>query len=265
MQGACSHIIKIGGSVIAPNATREAFRHDVVRKIGADIPGGSILVHGSGAYGKPAAVKHGYLNGVVQHELIGEILYVRQQLAELNTLFVNAVLSSGTLAFGISAATIFSNRGSRVRFSGKPVIENCFARQMVPVIYSDFIFYRDDCLRVLSSDEIVYLLSSIYTPMNTVFATNVDGVYRPGSSGASYGQLYRHISWEIMEQAGTGGLHRDPLDVTGGMHDKVIYALRSARYSRNCVILNGYNSERIRAFCAGEEIMGTRVCVGGPL
>lgn len=249
------NIIKIGGSVITSEHADGMFHADAAKKIAKNVPPKSVLIHGSGLYGKPPAIEHGYLDGMVKKDRIGAVLYVRQKLSALNALFVDTLLGSGTAAFGVSASIIFFQRGGTLLFTGHGIMEGCLKRGVVPVIYSDFIFYRDDRLRVLSSDEIVYALAKKYRPRNTVFATNVEGVFMPGRTS---GPIFDTIDAPALSRK-CKGIVKDPLDVSGGMYDKLWYAVRAASYSPRCIILNGYKSERIKRFCRGARVAGTMI------
>lgn len=251
------NIIKIGGSVLTDKESG-AFDKSAAVAIARNLPSQSIVVHGSGTYGKPPAIEFGYIDGVVKKDLISSILHVRQMLALLNGQFVNTLLENGTSAVGLSAFALFSDDGKRTRFVGHRVIESCFAREITPVIYSDFIFYKHDCLRVLSSDHIVSILARKYRPANAVFATDVDGVFKPAMSGHTVKAIFKHLDRGMLRR-NDAGIKRDELDVTGGMFAKVIYAMESARYAARCIILNGHRSARIRTFCAGSRVPGTMV------
>lgn len=253
------NLIKIGGSVITNKEEECSFRRAAAAQIAKNVPPRTIVVHGSGAYGKPPAIKHGYLDGIIQPERISHILYVRLRLATLNTLFVDMLLNNSVPAFGVSASLLFTHNRGRLSYRGDDLITDCIKRNIVPVIYSDFIIYRGGSLRVLSSDEITFAMARRYKPRHTIFATDVDGVLkREGDTPQKRPEIFQYL-YAGNKDAVIKDVGRSTLDVTGGMYEKIRFALRAAEHSRHCIILNGHKGGRIKSFCAGEKVVGTRI------
>lgn len=253
MSASVLNIIKIGGSVITRKDKKDCFDPKAAAAVAAQIPRGSILVHGSGSFGKPTAIELGYLCGVIHRKEQRKILHVRQKLATLNNLFMEMLIEHHGPAVATSATAIFSDT-ARISFSGRRLIDKLLARGITPVIYSDLIMYGEDKLRVLSSDEIVSILAPIYRPKHIVFATDVDGVYRSDNLADIYSVLTPHdLRTRIF-------IARSHNDVTGGMHGKLECAVKAARFSLRCIILNGLHPDRIRRACEGaRDVPGTLV------
>ncbi len=247
------NVIKIGGSVITHKHERDSFNKEATVAVARHIPPGTLLVHGTGSFGKPPAIQFGYLHGIIRNDGQRAILHVRQKLATLNGMFVNTLLEHHGAALGISATTIFSDVG-RISFSGRRLIDRCLDRNITPVIFSDLIFFGEDSLRVLSSDQIVSILSTIYHPQRVVFATDVDGVHTTSGPPGIYDYL---TPADLQNKV---FISRSRSDVSGGMHDKLEFAVRAANSCSDCIILNGLHPERISRFCEGDQqVIGTRV------
>lgn len=255
MSGSIDNIIKVGGSVITFKRDEGSFNRAAAGRIAAALPANTLIVHGSGSFGKPPAIRYGYLDGIVVRERLLPILEVRQALSRLNGLFVQELLANGIPAVGLSATSMFTHAGRDTECPGAALLGDLAGRGVVPVVYSDFIGYGADKLRVISSDQIVADLAAAFRPRNTLFATDVDGVLDDRDGGT----VLPRVGTDFLELYGTA-VKRSGSDVTGGMYDKIAHALKCARHSERCIVVNGHHPQRIARFCAGApDVPGTRI------
>src|SRR5262245_45090194 len=117
-------VIKLGGSLI----TREVRRRPVVERervlaLASEIAGLArpvVLVHGTGAFGKPPAIEHGYLGGRLG-EGEGEAWIVSQVTAALGALereILSCLSEQGLPAFRLPAVAVASGVDGRIRLRG---------------------------------------------------------------------------------------------------------------------------------------------------
>ncbi len=255
------HVIKFGGSLLTVKGSPETYNGRASRLLDG-LRTNSIVVHGSGSFGKPPAVRYGYLDGIVSKDKICSIMHVRAALSRLNGMFLEDFARQRIKAAGISATSLFcrSEKG-RLLFTGQTVIRRFLESGVVPVVYSDFIQSEEGTWRVLSSDDIVVRLARKFKPHNVVFATDVDGVMLNYESGN--GSLCREVQTDSVSEL-KRHIRRESLDLTGGMLDKLLYAARAVRFARRVAIVNGNFPRRIGEFCDGKEVIGTRIIQKGP-
>jgi isopentenyl phosphate kinase len=253
-------IIKLGGSVITSENSHELFNKWVVRRIAGEIKGlsqGLILVHGTGHVGKPMAVKYGYAkSGRIEPELKSVALDISESIRMLNKKLTDELSFSGIQSSTIDISYfngypdgIFNKRAIRKR------INDLKRKKCVPVFYGDHLEQIDGSYKVVSSDEIVLLLSDIFKPEKVGFFSDVDGVFENyQSTNEALIKYIRKGDLSIL-----GSVQDTELDVSGGMKSKLAIAFEVLNHTQKCYIGNGFRDGVIRGFLENEEPIGTYI------
>ncbi len=260
------NLVKIGGSVISRASSPEKFEYSLVTELAEQLlpfKRGLMLVHGTGYVGKPPAITYGYYKtGKTQKKDSLAMVALKEELRLLNHRFVQTLVEKSLPAVPFAISQVFTPAMDSLRPGAEEEICLALKSGFVPVFYGDLIMCGDSCFRVFSSDVIILLLSEVFKPVNTVFLSDVDGVYRNGQT-PNYtvgGELI-----EVIDNTTAAELERseyDKNDVSGGMSAKVAYSLKIASNSGRCFIGSGLNPEVVAGFLRGEKVRGTRVEAG---
>src|SRR2546423_12797419 len=134
-------VVKLGGSIVTRSggdATPQL--HDAhVAGLLADLRRASravILVHGSGCFGKPAAVEFGSLTGRLPAEARGIVSDVSADLERLTGLLTQRLRSAGLRPVALPAASFFAREGNRLMLRQASVARAYIGRGLTAVIGS---------------------------------------------------------------------------------------------------------------------------------
>jgi len=248
-------IIKLGGSVIT-RAGDSPYDLENTQRLAEEISPfvkNTILVHGTGHVGKPYAITHKFLHdGRISADQKLLACEIRNALRRLNVDVVDTLREAGIPAYGVQAATYFSEDMNEVRFASA---QRELRRQMdlghVPVFFGDLMPMSDGTFQVFSSDRITANLAQQLEPKKVVFLTDVTGVLGLDKQPLS------HISRDKLDYIYNG--KSDSSDVSGGMRGKLKHALRAAPYAKRCVIASGREPGNVRGGLSGDPVSCTVV------
>lgn len=244
-------VVKLGGSLIARSPRLPAPGSGILRRLGREIAAAgrrAVVVHGTGAFGKPPAERYGYLDGRIANDGRVPVAEIKSRLLSLQAAVVAGLCRSGVRAVAASAADLLRVRAGRISAVDAAPLERWLALGMTPTLCGDILADESGDLRVCSSDEIACALARALDARRVVFATDVDFVLREDGTPVvrlSYGE--RLV------------LPRSPRDVSGGMAGKLRAALALARRGTPSLVVNGLKPGRLNAALRGRHVAGTLV------
>ena len=255
-------VIKLGGAAVTSADGPAGLDTAVMQALAAELatlPARLVLVHGTGAVGKPPAIEHGFAHvGELPAERAHLACEIHRRLRDLNQAIVAALVAAGIPAIGLDPGWLIN-----ANFDGwrDPAAAN-FLRDMlnhgvVPVLYGDMVPGPDGAFRVLSSDVIACLLATGLAADHLIFLSNVPGVLANGNDGPD-SVVLPEVFPDTLEQTGMFGA-TDAADVSGGMGEKLRMAMRAASFCQSCWIGSGRTPGLLARFLAAGEISGTRV------
>lgn len=249
-------VIKAGGSVITCRGKRPAFDGKAAARLAAafarlDEP--FVLVHGTGSFGKPPAVRYGYLDGRVRPGG-APVARIKASLLRLHSAFLEELVKAGVNAVSCPGCDFFRLRRGRPVLRDKSGLSAWLARGFVPVVNSDLFPSAGGEFRVVSSDALAAELAEAFRPRLAVFFTAAGGLYGPDGGG--------------LQELDRGGLARfiktcPPArgDVSGGMPRKAAELARINACGVPAIILDGGRPEELGCFLSGRRIGGTSIPV----
>ncbi len=255
------HIIKIGGSVLTEKGDIPSFNTKNASRMAGEIADcykDTILVHGTGSYGKPPAIKYAYNHSgrIENNSLVA--LEIKRTLLHLNQLFVESLHSAGIPAISFHIQYFINPKNLDFDYDKlKNSLSQFLNQRVLPVIYGDLIPLSDGSFSVLSSDRIVYELAKCLHPNSVAFLTSTDGVYLNSNENAPI--LIENLNSKTIQH-----IHRSPddlMDVSGGMMQKARYAIKIAGYTPRCFIGSGYTPNILRDIKNNQPTRGTYVTV----
>jgi isopentenyl phosphate kinase len=253
-------IVKLGGSVVTDKARSLQADRAAIRAIGEALvrhPAPTILVHGTGSFGKPYAIQYQYLDGRFDAEHVDRYLEIRDSLKELGRVVARELTAAGLLVAELDAYHCFDRADGALSFAEPEHFALLLERGAIPLLMGDLFVCPRDGYRVVSSDQMVVELAKRYRPKQALFLSDVPGVLHPAT-----GELLPTLSPESAREL-DGAAASDALDVSGGMAAKARWALDAAAYAGACWIIDGRDSAALEAALSGESFVGTKIETGG--
>ncbi len=244
-------ILKIGGSVLTEKTDTPTPKPSAIKRCAAEIasyhPSAGnplILIHGAGSFGHPQAKKHDSPAGFTN----SGIIEIHRSVTLLNELVINALLKNNVPAAPVHPFGSTVADAARISEMQTAPIALMLASGIVPVLHGDVVMDRALGASIISGDQIVPYLATLFGAVRIGFGTAVDGVIVdgkvvPGITPRTFEAVRSHIH-------GSGGT-----DVTGGMFGKVRELLG---IDIDSYIFSAVKPGMIAGFLSGEE-PGTRI------
>lgn len=256
-------LVKLGGSLITDKSRPLTPRVETLQRLAeeiveADRTGTLIVGHGSGSFGHMAAAAHSIHRGVHSSEQVEGVAETQVHAHRLHRLVADTLWKEGARPFSIAPSScVVAAAGEAEKIDAEP-----FARALdlglTPVTFGDVVVDRDWGASICSTERVFELL------VGALAAAGV-GVERVLWLGATEG-LYDK-SGETVRIVGVGNREAclaaagasQAEDVTGGMHLRLVTALRLAAAGVPSWIGNGLVPGRLRDVLAGRPVPGTEV------
>lgn len=210
-------VVKLGGSAISDKRIPFSYRRDNVVKLALklkELNERVILVHGGGSFAHYAVAKYGVGDPV-------GVSLVKQSLLELKRLIVRDFASVGVPLYPVETSDLV-DVDTDIRLSGYAVIRRVLDNGMIPLLHGDVVV-AEKAAKIVSGDEIAYLLAERFRPRAVIFVMDVDGVYTCDPKTCREAKKLYVIDENIPEISEVG------FDVTGGLRSKISYGIRIAR------------------------------------
>ncbi|WP_405434807.1 isopentenyl phosphate kinase [Streptomyces anulatus] len=256
-------IVKLGGSLITTTDTAGQPRVDEQRltRLAEEIAATglpTVLVHGTGTFGKPAARRHDYLDGVITTGRQNVFAQVSTLLARLEISVLEALQRGGLCTVRVPLSGLCTYSCGEIRLLNTDSVRLLLDHGITPVLGGN-LAWGVDGFAVYSSDILAADLAIPLHATGLIMATNASGVHL--DHGAS-DRIHRELNAD--NPALTGSISLDRQDVSGGMRAKVRECGRTARNGIPTFIVDGRLPGNITAALSGEPHSGTRVRADGP-
>jgi isopentenyl phosphate kinase len=243
-------VLKLGGSVVTEKGepeTVDSAALDAAAAAVADAAGEeTVLVHGGGSFGHPAAERHGV--GVERGSRDpAAAREIHAAMKRLNGAVIDALADAGAPALPVHPLSAASRDGAGELDLPVGAVERMLGEGFLPVLHGDVVSHAGEGVTVLSGDELVVSLVEGLGAERAGLCSTVPGVLDADGEVIPEIRTFEEVSDAL------GG--SEDTDVTGGMAGKV----------RTLLALDApatvFGPEALSAFLAGEAV-GTRV--GGP-
>ncbi|MBV8049074.1 MAG: hypothetical protein JO171_18130 [Paludibacterium sp.] len=250
-------VVKLGGGLITvdgadgPRADRVLLLERARELAAAGRP--LVLVHGTGAFGKPPARHYGYLDGRLARGRADVVARVSRDLARLELDVVDCLEQGGLRPLRLPALALFSAQNGLAAALDCRMVADLLRHGITPVIGGNFVLDGEG-FAVCSSDIIAVDVALALRAACLVLATRARGVYRDyGQSEAIYPQLTPEDGEAL------AGIGRAGLDVSGGMRAKVVNGLRAAGHGIATFVVDGRLPGNLAKTLSGAPDSGTRL------
>lgn len=242
-------IVKLGGSVLTDKTRLFSFQEETGRRLAAEIRQGGaapVIVYGTGTFGKAYGRHYSRSARTTADWRIFQL--TTMAIRQLGENLSRVLHDEGVPHCLIPANALFHRRAGRLAWDGPAPLYRLLKCGVAPVLCGDVLAEDRGCFRIVSSDDIIPLLSEEMHVGSCVFVTDVDGVLD------GRGKLIPELAADA-PLASLGGQD----DITGAMDAKVVAARQAAWNGSAAVIVNGRVPGRLRAMLRGDEVVGTRV------
>ena len=209
-------ILKLGGAAITDKSIPNTAHHTQIERIAAQLAAHQqpmVLVHGAGSFGHILAKEYRLQDGYQDESQRAALIQLQQQLHELNSIVVDALIKAGVPAMTVHPASMCVMRGLRIDRIFVDPLQHMLNLGIVPVLYGDCVWDLEQGFGILSGDQLVIHLANELEADRVAFGTNVAGVLdSDGGVIARIDDLDVHIGT-------VGDSHHT--DVTGGMRGKL--------------------------------------------
>lgn len=250
-------VVKIGGSLLTdlerPGRCDSNYLRAAAGAVGAiDRP--TVLVHGTGGFGKPPAERMGFSDGFLGPDRADAFAAMEHRLDALRDRVLDALAEEDVPATGCRPASHFTTDEGTVVESAMRPLRVLLDRSVTPVLSGGFVPDRSRGFAVCSSDlQAAHAARALRADL-LVYATNAPGVEDRSEPRPSVLDTVR-LSEERIRQVTT----RAEADVSGGMRGKLRAASVAARADVDAYVVDGREPERIRRLAAGRSIGATRL------
>ena len=238
-------LVKIGGSVITDKNVYRRFRKDSCKKIIQTLSildKDLIVTHGAGSFGHIIAKKSGFPKRFKKEDVYA-FSTIRKDVLDLNTRVAGIMLEEGLSPISIPTQSIY-----RTRSPDLSDFKKYLSLGFTPLGMGDVIL-RAGFIRIISADDLLVALSSVFKPDLVIFMTDVDGIYDNDPKTVSDAKLLKSIDRNI-------AFSQVMNDVTGGMKSKYEKILKIRKHAEKVVVVNGNKPERLNAI-GKKDFIGT--------
>jgi isopentenyl phosphate kinase len=221
--------LKLGGSLITDKTRPFTPRLETIHRIAGEIAeawgkqdGFDLLIgHGSGSFGHSAAKEHRTLEGVRTAKDWRGFVEVWQAARSLNQIVMQVLKEHELPVMSFPpSSSVTCNAGEVASMAADPVIY-CLRSGLIPVVYGDVAFDASRGGTIVSTERIFHFLAQHLPADRILLAGRIAGVLVRTEAGE---QLLPNLTQEDLERIDF--FRTEGADVTGGMKDKVQFALR---------------------------------------
>lgn len=245
-------VVKFGGSIITDKRRPLSLNLEAVNALSKTLsmhPSRKVIVHGGGSFGHYYAKLAGLDTSCKSVRDPCQVVKTRASMFELNSHIVNALSSQG-----LNPYTITPFYWSRNTLDLRSLVLRLLSQNFSPVFFGDVV----PCgrgFKIVSGDDISYLLCKILNPSRMVFCIDVDGIF-PSSKleGPVIRELHPKMVKNIIAK-------EHAVDVTGGILRKIKIAYKISRLGVDVFFVNGFKQDELLKALNGEYGVGT--CMRG--
>lgn len=253
-------LLKVGGGLISDKKTPQTARPNVISLITEEIKAAKttanfdlVIGTGAGSFGHFTAHEYNLRHGTSTPTQIFGMCKTHAEVAQLNALFVNSLISASVSAFSIAPSAIMECADGSLSTTNFDTLDYTLSHNIIPVLHGDGIPDTVRGMTILSTERILEAclkhLHKNYSRITVIYLTNELGVL--DNNGKLIPELTAEASLHI-----TSTLAHD---ITGGMLEKVA-AARNALSSgaTEAYIANGHQKGVLQTILSGAP-SGTRI------
>jgi len=256
-------IVKLGGSVITVKEKLCTSKGKTIVRLAKEIARANvqslIVVHGGGSFGHPLAKQFALPGGYRDSKQLVGFSQTHQAMVTLNKLVVDALIHEGIPAIPVQpSAFILTSNGRIVNFDGALIVR-MLELNFVPVLYGDTVLDDSQGFSILSGDQIVTTLATRFSSQKVILCVDVDGLFTDDPKRNPQARLLPTISCRELHVFQAQIHPSSVVDVTGGMHGKLVELLSALDRGVAVALINGNVTNRLYKALSNQQVKGTRI------
>jgi len=252
--------IKLGGSLITDKSVPHTPRLETIARLCGEIaevlalkPEIHLIIgHGSGSFGHVPAVVYKTRAGVYSQAQWRGFVEVWQEAVELNHIMMQGFQHAGLPAMAFPASASLVASGQKVFSREISPLVQALNVGLLPVIYGDVIFDREQGGTIFSTEDLFFYLAKQLKPQRILLVGLDEGVWGDFSQRSNLIKLITpQNADDIFPSLGDSIF----VDVTGGMAGKVRAMLKLVEEAPNLevVIFSGESPGLVKEVLLGGE------------
>jgi isopentenyl phosphate kinase len=259
-------VLKIGGSVVTDKKSELAARTQEIDRIAREIQKANVeslvVIHGGGSFGHPYAQRYGLREGLKEESQKVGFSETHHVMTVLNGLVMDALVWHGIQAVSIAPSSCLITENGRIKEFADATLKRYLSMGFIPVLYGDVVLDTKLGFTILSGDQLVSHLASIFHAKRIVVGVDVDGVYESDPKTHSGSQLLKNLTLQDIKKLQTKLDKPDASDVTGGMQGKLIELVPAVEQGIPIAVVNAAKSNYVYKALKGEPVEGTIIRKG---
>ncbi len=251
-------LIKLGGSVITDKSQYKKFNQERTARLCEEIARSGrscIIVHGAGSFGHVLAKKYRIQDGLADYGQVSAAAMVHHDAMELGMLVTAELMKVGIPAASFAPGNCFVLDDGELIVTDDEALRRQARIGIMPVTFGDVVMDRKKGFAIVSGDQMMEYLATVFEPERVIFVSDIDGLYTANPKQHPDAEFIPEVTQETLDAVGT---EADVADVTGGVRNKMEAMLRMCSSERDCVLVNGTVPGRLLSVLSGEDVPCTR-------
>lgn len=224
--------IKFGGSTITHKTQPESPDLAIINQLAHELhtarvayPAQRIILgHGSGSFGHIYAARYGIHRGLAPTGDWSGFAHTSAAVLRLNRIIVDALLTHDVPALALQPSTSLQSVAGTLTAWQTHTIDLALQTNLLPVIHGDVAFDSTQGSAIISTEALMaYLALHTHLCPNRIILVGQNAVYTADPNTNPSAQLIPHIHSNNIEHVLNQASHSHGIDVTGGMHSKVMF------------------------------------------
>ncbi|MFX0033107.1 MAG: type 2 isopentenyl-diphosphate Delta-isomerase [Candidatus Hermodarchaeota archaeon] len=256
------YLLKLGGSLLTDKDDPFSLREDVIDNTIDQIIKSNqklILIHGGGSFGHPMAKEYQISKGfnpLIRDQLTG-LSKTHKVMNELNSFIINRFIEKNFPAISVQPSTIFIQDSNTLLLKSVEPINSMLNLDILPILYGDILFTKDNSFSILSGDQIILELCKRFQKniIKVIFAIEKDGVYIRKND---HTELATEIATSEIDNLKLAKLD-EKIDVTGGIKGKLEIIKKISEMNIPVQLINGLKDSYILKALQNQKITSTNI------
>jgi len=256
-------ILKIGGSVITDKQVELKPKMDNISRIAREIRNSQlkklILIHGGGSFGHPLALKYSINNGYsTENQGIG-FSEIHHLMTVLNGLLIDSLIWNKLPAVSVVPSSFIITKNGRIHLFDEKPLKMFLEMNFLPVLFGDVTLDVEKGFSVLSGDQLVSSLASVFNAERVIMGVDVDGVYDDDPKTNKEANIWRILRLDQLKKIQNQIGASDFPDVTGGMHGKMSEVIKIVEQEIPVTIVNATVPGNLFKALKGKPVKSTLI------
>jgi len=254
-------VLKLGGSVITEKERLMTPNLETIERLAQEIAQANIrqliIVHGGGSFGHPLAKQYNLKGGLHSEFQIGGLSKTHQVMLELNKLVVDSLIQHNIRAFSVCPSSFIVTKNGRIQTPRYSAIQRLLKIGFTPVLFGDTVLDEITGFNILSGDQLVANLATVFKARRIIIGVDVNGLYKADPKTKSSAVFLPHITRREIKTIMHNIEEAKTPDVTGGMLGKIIEMMPAINADIPIVIVNAHTRGNMYKVLKGEDVVCT--------